>query len=63
MTRTPANLNRDEDLKPGRPPRNAQEPKGSEGSSRSAKTATDPSSGAPAKGKPAPNQAKADDRP
>ena len=62
MAKTPSNLNRDEDLKPGSPPRNAQEPKGSEGSSRSPKTATDPVSGVPTRGKPAPNQAKADDR-
>ncbi len=37
-----------EDLKPvgdGRPPRSANEPKGSEGSSRSPKTKTDPASG------------------
>jgi hypothetical protein len=37
-----------EDLKPvgdGRPPRSANEPKGSEGSSRNSKTATDPASG------------------
>jgi hypothetical protein len=62
MAKTPSNLNRDEDLKPGRPPRNAQEPKGSEGSSRSAKTKTDPVSGVTKKGPPAPNTAKADDR-
>ena len=52
--------NRDQDQKPGSPQRMAQEPKGSEGSSRSPKTATDPVTGAPAKGRPAPNQAEAD---
>jgi hypothetical protein len=62
MAKPPSNLNRDDDLKPGRPPRNAQEPKGSEGSSRSPKTMTDPASGAPTNRKPAPNQAKASDR-
>ena len=38
---------RDEDQKPGRPPRMAQEPKGAEGSARNAKTRTDPASGEP----------------
>ena len=52
--------NRDENLKPGSPPRMAQEPKGSERSSRSRKTATDPVSGEPTGGPPAPNQAQTD---
>jgi hypothetical protein len=43
--------NRDEELKApakaGRPPRPASEPKGAEASSRTAKTATDPMTGAP----------------
>ena len=52
--------NRDESLKPGSPPRMAQEPKGSERSSRSRKTATDPVSGEPTGGPPVPNQAQAD---
>jgi hypothetical protein len=34
-----------EDLKPGRPPRPATEPRGAEGSSDTAKTRTDPASG------------------
>ncbi len=36
-------------LKPGSPPRPATEPAGSEDSSRSAKTATDPATGVPNK--------------
>jgi hypothetical protein len=54
--------NRDEDQKPGSPPRPASEPAGSRGSSRTSKTATDPATGAPAPGAPAPNQARSDDR-
>lgn len=38
---------RDEDLKPGSPPRPATEPQGSEGSSDTAKTSTDPATGVP----------------
>lgn len=45
--RTDAARNRDEDLKPGSPPRPATEPHGSEGSSDSPKTHTDPATGAP----------------
>ncbi len=52
--------NRDEDLKPGSPPRMAQEPRGSERSSRSRTTATDPVTGEPSGGPPAPNQAQTD---
>jgi len=36
-----------ENLKPGSPPRPATEPAGSEGSTRSAETLTDPGSGEP----------------
>ena len=36
-----------ENLKPGSPPRPASEPKGSEGSSKTDKTLTDPATGAP----------------
>lgn len=54
-------LNRDDQQKPGRPPRPATEPAGSEGSSRNAKTLTDPATGTPAKGAPAPNRSDADD--
>ena len=55
------NLNRDEDQKPGEPPRPASEPKGSEGSSRNAKTMTDPATGAPGRDAPAPNRSQADE--
>jgi hypothetical protein len=44
---TDAARSRDEDLKPGSPPRPATEPQGSEGSSDSRKTRTDPATGAP----------------
>lgn len=52
--------NRDQDQKPGSPQRMAQEPAGSKGSARSAKTATDPASGESHGKRPAPNQAEAD---
>ena len=45
---------RDEDMKPGVPPRPATEPVGSEGSSRNSKTMTDPATGEPQPGKPEP---------
>jgi len=41
--------NRDDQMKPGRPPRPAQEPSGAEGSARNSKTATDPATGEPAR--------------
>jgi hypothetical protein len=47
-------LNRDEDLKPGSPPRPATEPPGAEGSERSPKTRTDPATGEPTGGAPNP---------
>ena len=46
--------NRDEDMKPGRPPRPATEPAGSEGSARNTKTLTDPATGEPQPGAPKP---------
>jgi hypothetical protein len=49
-------LNRDEDMKPGRPPRSAAEPAGAEGSSVTDKTMTDPQSGAPNRRPPSPTQ-------
>ena len=49
-----ARRNRDDDLKPGSPPRPATEPAGSKGSSRSDKTATDPATGEPRKAPPRP---------
>lgn len=45
---------RDEDLKPASPPRPATEPAGSEGSSDSSKTRTDPATGAPHREAPRP---------
>lgn len=39
--------NRDEDMKPDRPPRPATEPRGAEGASRTDKTLTDPATGEP----------------
>jgi hypothetical protein len=54
--------NRDEDRKPGRPDRMAQEPPGAEGSARSDKTATDPASGEPRPGAPAPNRSQSDEK-
>ena len=54
--------NRDDERKPGRPDRMAQEPAGAEGSARSRKTQTDPASGEPLPGAPTPNQAEGDER-
>ena len=53
--------NRDDDQKAGAPPRPAQEPKGAEGSARNGKTMTDPSTGEPQDGAPAPNASSAED--
>ena len=46
---------RDEDMKPGSPPRPATEPAGAKGSSRNTKTATDPATGEPEDSPPRPN--------
>jgi hypothetical protein len=54
--------NRDDEQKPDRPPRTAYEPKGSEGSARNAKTATDPASGEPTTRAPAPRRSGADNK-
>lgn len=48
---------RDEDLKPGVPPRPATEPSHAEGSQATDKTMTDPATGQPTDRPPAPNQA------
>jgi hypothetical protein len=56
-----ARYNRDDDLKPGAPPRPATEPAGSKSSARSAKTLTDPQTGEPNRQPPAPNRSEADD--
>jgi len=45
---------RDEDMKPGAPPRPATEPAGSKGSARNSKTMTDPATGEPAREAPKP---------
>ena len=52
--------NRDDAQKPGRPQRMAQEPRGEQGSTQTPKTKTDPASGEPHGGAPAPNQSTAD---
>jgi hypothetical protein len=62
MPRQRDDWNRDDEQKPGVPPRSAYEPKGSKGSSRSAKTMTDPATGAPDAKRPAPNRSRHDDR-
>lgn len=45
---------RDDQLKPGAPPRPATEPAAGEGSSKTSKTQTDPATGAPGDAPPAP---------
>ena len=56
--------NRDEEMKPGSPPRPTSEPRGSEGSADNAKTMTDPATGAPLNDAPAPNTSdRTDDHP
>lgn len=62
MPRERERWNRDEEQKPGAPPRTAYEPKGSEGSSRSPKTMTDPASGAPDTERPEPDRSAHDRR-
>jgi len=52
--------NRDDEQKPGRPQRTAYEPKGSEGSTKTDKTLTDPASGEPRNEAPAPATADTD---
>jgi hypothetical protein len=54
MANTDTRYNRDDDQKPGTPPRPATEPGGAQGSSRSAKTLTDPATGEPRKTPPKP---------
>jgi hypothetical protein len=56
-----ARYNRDDDQKPGSPPRSATEPVGSEGRAGSAKTMTDPATGAPNARAPEPNRAALDE--
>ena len=54
MTNTDTRYNRDDDQKPGSPPRPATAPAGAHGSSRSPKTQTDPATGEPNKAPPEP---------
>jgi hypothetical protein len=54
MPATDTRYNRDEDQKPGSPPRPATEPAGDHRASRSAKTQTDPATGEPRKAPPKP---------
>jgi len=49
--------NRDDELKPGAPPRHASDSDPSGRSTRNPKTATDPATGTPQPGAPAPSQA------
>jgi hypothetical protein len=53
--------NRDDEQKPGAPPRTATEPKGSQPSTQTDKTLTDPASGEPNPGVPAPARSESDD--
>jgi hypothetical protein len=55
--------NRDDEMRPGAPPRSAYHPPGSGGSSRSAKTRTDPATGEPRRGAPAPARSSSEDAP
>jgi hypothetical protein len=57
MPNTSTRYNRDDDQKPGAPPRSATEPGGAKGSARSAKTQTDAATGEPRKTPPKPNAA------
>ena len=63
MPDTDARYNRDDDQKPGSPPRSATEPAGAKGSCRSPKTRTDPQTGEPRGGPTAPNQSASDEIP
>ena len=58
----PKRWNRDDQRKPGRPDRMAQEPAGAEGSARNPKTGTDPATGEPQPGAPAPARSETDER-
>jgi hypothetical protein len=58
---TKQSWNRDDEQKPGRPPRTAHEPEGAEGSTNSPKTMTDPASGEPSPNPPEPGRSGADE--
>ena len=53
--------NRDDEMRPGTPPRSAYQPAGGEASSRSVKTRTDPATGEPRRDSPAPARSAGDD--
>ena len=55
MSDPASRYNRDEDQKPGSPPRPATEPEGGEASTRTDKTMTDPATGEPNPRPPTPN--------
>jgi hypothetical protein len=57
MPNRDARYNRDDDQKPGAPPRSATEPGGAKGSTRSPKTQTDAATGEPRNTPPRPNTA------
>ncbi|WP_333588142.1 hypothetical protein [Phenylobacterium sp.] len=52
--------NRDQEQRPGQPPKSAYVPAGSEDSTHSDKTRTDPETGAPANDAPEPAQSQTD---
>lgn len=54
-------FNRDDEMKPDRPPRSAYEPEGSEGSERTPKTLTDPASGKPLRDRHEPQRSDTED--
>lgn len=54
--------NRDDEMKPGSPPRTATEPKGSSRSTQTDKTMTDPASGEQKHDAPAPNRSASDQK-
>ncbi|MFL5295796.1 MAG: hypothetical protein ACJ798_05375 [Phenylobacterium sp.] len=62
MSEDRARYNRDDELKPARPPRPATEPEGAEPSVGNTKTLTDPGSGEPKRTPPAPNRSSSEDR-
>lgn len=55
--------NRDDEQKPGSPPQPAYTPDGAEGSTKTAKTLSDPATGAPTGQPPETNRAESDQRP
>lgn len=54
--------NRDDEQRPGQPPRSAYVPPGEKGSTESDKTQTDPTTGEPHKGAPDPARSRHDQR-